>query len=330
MFGVFAYCQVIKGTVYDSETEIPLQYTGVYITGTLAGTSTDEDGEFELDISKFKSNPLTIRAVGYQTLILDSVSENIRYKIYLTGELFEIEEVRVETKNLVRRRKANLKLFKREFLGTSGNHKLCEIINEEDISFNYDSDKDTVRAFARKPIKILNGALGYVITYHLDMFEYDKDRNVVSFSGDIVFDEDLAVGQSNDGSYFAKREDAYLGSCMHFIRSLWSNSLKKNRFTISRYTYDVLSSGVSLSSMPNANVSHDDIVVQDNLQNKYLSNAKELSIHYGSMYSKMYYLKRNVLIGKNGFYDPSGIRWYGHMASQRIGDMLPYDYIFEK
>lgn len=327
MFGAIVYCQVIKGTVYDSETKIPIQYAAVYFTGTLIGTSSDEDGKFELDISKYKSKPLTIRAVGYQTFILDSILADKHYKIFLQLDSYEIEEVRVETKNLVKRRKANLKLFKREFLGTSGNQKLCKIINEEDIAFNYGLDKDTVKAFARKPIKILNGALGYVITYHLDMFEYYKDRNVVSFSGDIVFNEDLAVGQSNDGSYSAKREDAYLGSCMHFIRALWNNSLKMNGFTISRFTFNVLSSGIPLSSMPNANVTYDDIVVLDNKHNKYLNNKEELSIHYGSMYSKMHFLKSKVLIGRNGFFDPSGIRWYGHMATQRVGDMLPYDYI---
>ncbi|MEA3477250.1 MAG: hypothetical protein U9R60_03660, partial [Bacteroidota bacterium] len=186
--------------------------------------------------------------------------------------------------------------------------------------------KDTVKAFARKPIKIYNGALGYVITYHLDMFEYDKDRNVVSFKGDIVFNEDLAAKTISDQSYSERREDAYVGSCMHFIRALWNNSLKMNGFTISKYTFDISAAGFPLSSMPNANVSYNDIVVLDNNHNKYLTNKEELSIHYGSTYSKMYFLKSKVLIGKNGFFDPSGIRWYGDMAKLRIADMLPYEY----
>ncbi len=157
LFGAIAYCQVIKGTIYHSETKTPLPYTAVYFTGTLVGTSSDEDGQFELDITKYKSSPLTIRAIGYQTFILDSLLDNKLYKIYLTPDLFEIEEVLVETKNLEKKRKANLKLFRREFLGTSRNRKLCEIINEEDITFNYGFDQDTVKAHARKPIKIVNG-----------------------------------------------------------------------------------------------------------------------------------------------------------------------------
>ncbi|MEA3460821.1 MAG: carboxypeptidase-like regulatory domain-containing protein, partial [Bacteroidota bacterium] len=196
-----SYGQVIKGTVYDSESKTPLPFTAVYFTGTLVGTSSDEDGEFKLDITEYAAKPLTIRAIGYQTFILDSLLDNKQYKIYLLPDLYEIEEVLVETKNLKKKRKAYLKLFRREFLGKSKNQRLCEIINEEDITFNYGLDKDTVKAFARKPIKIYNGALGYVITYHLDMFEYDKDRNVVSFKGDIVFNEDLAAKTISDQSY---------------------------------------------------------------------------------------------------------------------------------
>ena len=99
---------------------------------------------------------------------------------------------------------------------------------------------------------------------------------------------------------------------------------------ISRYTFDVSSLGFPLSSMPNANVTYDDVVVLDNNHNKYLFNEKELSIHYGSMYSKMYFLKSKVLMGKNGFFDPSCIRWYGDMAKLRIADMLPYEYTLGK
>ena len=321
-----AYSQIIKGTVYDSETKTTIPYAAVYFNRTLVGTASDDEGNFELNIAKYASKPLTIRAIGYQTFVLESIPKNEAINIYLSPSVFEIEEVEVETKNLAKKRKAYLKLFRREFLGTSRNRKLCEIINEEDITFNYGLDKDTVKAYARKPINIHNGALGYIITYHLDKFEYDQDRNIVSFAGDIVFNEDLATKETSDQSYSERREYAYLGSCMHFIRALWNNSLKMNGFTISRYSFDILSSGFPLSSMPNANVTYDDIVVLDNNLNKYLNKKKQLSIHYGSMYSKMYFLKSKVLMGKNGFFDPSGIRWYGDMAKQRIADMLPYEY----
>ena len=86
-----------------------------------------------------------------------------------------------------------MRIFKDAFLGQSRNAKACIIINEEDITFNYQSDRDTLRAFASKPLHILNNSLGYQITYYLDKFEYDKVHKTSSFSGNIIFNLDMAV-----------------------------------------------------------------------------------------------------------------------------------------
>ena len=157
----------------------------------------------------------------------------------MTPRLFEIEEVKVQTKNLAKKRKAYLKLFKREFLGTSRNQKQCKILNEEDITFNYGSDNRIVKAFTRNPLRIYNGALGYEITYFLDKFEYDQNKSTLSFEGDIVFNEDLAIKQSTDESYTTRRKHAYLGSCMHFFRALWDNNLEMSGFRVVRITSDI-------------------------------------------------------------------------------------------
>ena len=121
-------------------------------------------------------------------------------------------------------------------------------------------------------------------------------------------------------SYFNRRKYAYLGSSMHFFRALWNNSLKQNGFTL----------GIHMLGIPNTNVIYDDIIVLDNNHNKYLINKKLLTIYYGSMYSRMYFLKSKVLIGENGSYDQTGILWYEDMAKPRIADMLPYEYTLEK
>ena len=99
----------------------------------------------------------------------------------------------VTAKSYEKDRKANLKLFKKEFLGSTTNSRNCEILNEDDISFNYGSDRDTLKAYALKPILIFNRALGYKITYYLDIFEYTRKSNGLSFTGSIIFTEDLAT-----------------------------------------------------------------------------------------------------------------------------------------
>lgn len=327
--GTAGYSQVIKGITLDAETKERIPFAAVYFNGTLVGTTSDEDGAFELDITKFASKPLTIRAMGYETRVLESIQTEESFIIYLTPRLFEIEEAEVQTKNLGKKRKAYLKLFKREFLGTSRNQKDCVILNEEDITFNYESDNNKVKAYTRNPIRIYNGALGYEITYFLDKFEYDKNNSTLSFEGDVVFNEDLAKKQTTDESYTSRRKHAYLGSCMHFFRALWDNNLEMNGFRVVRIISDKSTFGNLKNKETVINVKYEDIVLEQNENRKYfLAFEGQLTIYYDSMdESRVLFLKPAVLFGKNGFYDPSGIRWYGYMAELRVADMLPYEYI---
>jgi hypothetical protein len=68
--------------------------------------------------------------------------------ILLTPKVYEIGEVMISGKDAARRRKANLKAFRNEFLGKSPNARRCKILNEEVILFSYLPEEDTLRAFA--------------------------------------------------------------------------------------------------------------------------------------------------------------------------------------
>jgi hypothetical protein len=326
VLGSLVYSQVINGTIFDIQSKSTIPYAAIYFTGTLVGTAADEDGNFEIDITDYASMPLTIRAIGYESFTLKIIPTDELCKIYLTPSSYEIEEVSVQTKSLVRRRKAYLRLFRREFLGTTGNERECEIMNENDITFNYGSDKDTVKAYASAPIVVYNGALGYIITYYLDEFEYDKDRNIITFKGDIVFSEDLAVKDRNNHSYTKKRELAYYGSCMHFFRALWANNLRATGFVIIHSSNNQLSDSYKYATGEDKFIKYKDIVIQDNKNNRYLMYSDNLQIFYKAQSSNMIFLKSKVLFEQNGFFDPSAIRWEGDMAEQRVADMLPYEY----
>jgi hypothetical protein len=68
----------------------------------------------------------------------------------MTPKVYEFSEVVINAKSHVRERKMNLRVFKDEFLGTTSNAMKCDIMNENEITFNYDSDRDTLKAFASK------------------------------------------------------------------------------------------------------------------------------------------------------------------------------------
>ncbi|MGD0755228.1 MAG: carboxypeptidase-like regulatory domain-containing protein [Bacteroidales bacterium] len=308
-----AYNQVIKGTILDKKTKSAIYSAAVYINGTFAGTLSDQNGNFQLDISKHVSMPVTISAIGYYSVTLSDLSGGKPLLIYLSPKLFELNEVVVKAKSHASERRVNLAIFKNEFLGTTSNATSCKILNEEDIKFIYDSD-DTVKAYALKPIMIDNKALGYKITYYLDKFEYYKQSSSFFFKGNIFFSEDTTTKEETKQACERKRKHAYLGSRMHFFRALWVDDLK--------------STGFIVNNSSNETVGYNKLVFQKDSRTKYLINLGNLGISY---YTKkptsfIIFLKKDVFFDASGYFDPAGISWEGEMARQRIADLLPFEY----
>jgi hypothetical protein len=165
------HTQTIRGTILDKSDKLKINFASIYINGTSVGTNSDQNGYFELDITKYSSLPLTISALGYYSVTLTDFSREKPIEVYLTPKTFELKEIVIVAKSLAKEKKANLKLFRTEFLGTTYNANNCVIMNENDIMFNNGSSGDTLKAFASKPIIINNNGLGYKITYYLDKFE---------------------------------------------------------------------------------------------------------------------------------------------------------------
>ena len=314
---LIAYNQVIKGTIIDNKTKEIVYPASVYINGTFVGTLSDQNGNFQLDISKYPSMPLTISAIGYYSVTMSNVSAKKPLIIYLNPKLYELNEVIINAKAKPRERRENLVIFRSEFLGTTGNSFNCEITNEDDIRFMNSADNDTVRAFAVKPILIDNKALGYKITYYLDKFEYCKPSSTFSFKGNIIFSEDMTSDEPKRKYFEKKRKNAYLGSRMQFFRALWINDLNAAEFTVRNSANEVLN--------------YDRIVTQADSYTKYLTAQGTLGICYFRKQpaSFIVFLKNLVFFDANGYFEPDGISWEGEMAQPRIADQLPLEYSAE-
>ena len=107
---IVAISQVIKGTVSDKNTKSGIGYASVYINGTFIGTNTDEDGNFELDISKNPSMPISISAIGYYSVTVDEYSVSKPLIVFLEPKIFELKEVVIKAKAINRQRRANMYL----------------------------------------------------------------------------------------------------------------------------------------------------------------------------------------------------------------------------
>lgn len=318
-FSLLGYSQVIKGTIKDKKTDKPICFAAVYFDGTFVGTQSDTAGNFELAISNNSSMPLIISCVGYYS-VTQPVTTDKPLLIYLTPKAYDMDGVVVSSKSLVGQRKKDLVLFKSVFLGTTANADLCRINNEKDITFNYGSDDDTLKVYASKPILISNNGLGYRLTYFLDKFEYYKKDSSFLFKGNYIFTEDLITDKTHEQYYKRRREMAYLGSRMHFFRTLWANNLIEAGFTVKDESGEYLN--------------YENIVIKKNLSpfgplnisTKLLTSTKNIQISYYSNLTRIVFLKPKVFFDENGYFDQLGLYWDGDMALQRIGDMLPYSY----
>jgi hypothetical protein len=308
------HAQIIRGTVLDKSDNIKINFASIYINGTSIGTNSDQNGYFKLDITKYSSLPLTISALGYYTVTLTDFSSEKPIEVYLIPKIFELSEVFVVAKSTAKERKANLKLFREQFLGSSYNGQNCVIMNEGDITFKNDTSRDTLKAFASKPILIVNNALGYKITYYLDKFEYYRKSKSFLYKGSAFFNEDMSAALTKKNFFEKRRKNAYFGSRSHFFSSLWTNSLKSNGFIV-RNSVDEI-------------INYEDIVIVRAGFKKYLSYKGNLYIYYLSKSPNSYIelLKDQVFFDSSGYFDGLGVKVIGQMAVQRIGDLLPYNY----
>ncbi len=305
--------QTVKGRILDAATQEPIPLASVFFDGSFLGTASDEQGNFELNTTPYYSRPLTISAVGYFPYSLEDLDSVKHYTVLLGRDIYEIEEVSVSGKDIAKKRKAYLRLFKSEFIGATTNARRCFIMNEEDITFNYSTDQDTLRAIALKPLIIHNNALGYHFEYHLESFEFVKRTQGVFYKGSIVFTHDLAWEGYRKKLYQRRRRYAYTGSCKEFVRKLWSKDLK--------------SSGYSMRNYHSGEVwKYGDVVSEDLMGRKYLNFQATMEIKYYQHISKIRLLEPEAFIDSDGFFDPASISWGGRMAGLRIADFLPYEF----
>jgi len=305
--------QIIRGSILDISTKSGIPFASVYFNATFAGTTSDKDGNFELDVSNNSSMPLTVSAVGYYSVTLAPFQTGKHLQISLAPKVYELTEAHVKAKSLKAKRQRNLRLFREEFLGTSANAGQCKILNENDISFNYDSDTDTLKVFALKPLEIQNGALGYRLTYYLDKFEYYRKRRSTFFMGNMIFKDEAGADSIQKKRYNTIRKGTYLGSRMHFFRTLCGDTLK-TKFVV--------------QDPSGEEIKYKNLVTRVNNE-YYLTYSTHLQLSYGRDVSYIIFRKKPVYFDRTGYFDPSTINWKGSMGEQRIADWLPYEYKME-
>ncbi len=224
------FCQItIRGKVLSKDNEV-LQGASVYLNNTSIGTITNNQGEFNLKV-KNGHYDLVVSFLGYEKHLLkvnNKSYENIQ--IHLAPSNDVLDEVTIKKVVYDDEWKYNLSRFKQAFFGKTNFAKQCSIINEKDILFKFNPKTNTLSAYAKRPIKIKNKALGYLITYEL--IDFSITSNQLTFSGYSQFQN---LKKKLKKKWIANRVTAYQGSRMHFFRSLLNKNLKQEGFIVNQF-----------------------------------------------------------------------------------------------
>mgnify|MGYP003583994490 CR=1 FL=1 len=97
-FPLLSFAQNIQGIVVSQKDSFPIHHTNIFALSTKAGTITNKDGEFSINLlSKYKDNELLeISHIGYTTRrITISYLKNHKYKIYLDEEIQNLSELTI-------------------------------------------------------------------------------------------------------------------------------------------------------------------------------------------------------------------------------------------
>jgi hypothetical protein len=224
----------LTGTVTDSLNGRPLADVSVYLNNTSKGTVTKKDGSFQLFIPN-GAYQLVISAIGYTTTIIGVNGNQLPapLRIRLRQSASELAAITVEPYEKRGWGKYG-KFFKDNFIGTGPNAASCEILNREVLRFHFYERSNRLSVTATEPLQIENNALGYVLEYRLEEFVSDFNTHIVTWQGYPFFQERPAKNKEKEEDRLRNRKYTYLGSMMHFMRSLYAGHVLRESFLIQR------------------------------------------------------------------------------------------------
>ncbi|MEO9967869.1 MAG: carboxypeptidase-like regulatory domain-containing protein [Reichenbachiella sp.] len=350
----------IRGNVRDVETNEPIPGINVYVAGTLKGSSTDVNGNFELKGLTPGRYEIVFSHIVYNLahslVTVEGDQQFVHIPVKLEPKITQLADVEVvanseEQKNWQR----GYRVFKEEFLGNSQNAGKCNILNSEVLNIEYDRVSGELKATADEPLIIENLALGYRINYILELFEHTP--TVTRLLGISNFEE-LPVNSNVERKRIIRnRQKSYQGSMTHFLRALTNGKLKREGFVIDEV--DELPNTINNSYFELPAKLHADrekfafdntlkftkyllviytreyestAYVFDQLQmaNKDATTINNSLVGINRNVGQVSFIKLNlpvVTINSKGFFnEPLAVTTYGYWSWERVAEYMPFEY----
>ncbi|KAA0126738.1 carboxypeptidase-like regulatory domain-containing protein [Chryseobacterium sp. SN22] len=219
----FVPAQIIHGRILNDAGKT-ISGVNVYIDGTKIRTVSQEDGTFSLFLSAGTNGSLVFQKESYETLTSPAaaaVDKNLKVILLKTNNIEEVVLVPY-TEEAYRN---YIGYFLENFLGSDLQN--VKIKNQRSLKFAYDKKNRTLQVKSPKTLIIENKNLGYEIEYNLLGFSADFDSRMVNYTGTSVFKETKSTPKVK-----LNRLNAYDGSMLHFLRSIYRNTVAEDTFIV--------------------------------------------------------------------------------------------------
>jgi hypothetical protein len=339
---IFSFAQfTISGKVVDADTKEPLIAASVFAQNTTKGTITDKDGMFNLYLDK-GGYELIISFSGYtsKTITVDKDSSR-QLNIEMQKADNSMNEVIIKSSNEVPDGWEKYgQFFIQHFIGATPFADSCALLNPEVLKFLYYKKSDRLKILATEPLQIANKSLGYNLRYEMDSFVYHFKTDINSYRGLCLYTE-MEGTQEQQTEWKKNREEAYYGSRLHFLRSYYDSTLKKEGFTVdilsktradkfdrlanpydtAYYYYSDSTDYVELFFPVKASIGYNKkFPAKEYLEQYKLPSDVKIQLSYIDLLD-------GIIIKPNGyFFDQRSWINEGYWSWKNLADQLPYDY----
>lgn len=221
------FAQVIKGRVVN-DIDLPIANVNIYLDGTKTGTVSAADGSFTLNLNSKNNSSLVFQKDGYETFTTNTsevLNKTLKVVIIKAQEIEEVHIIPFTEKAY----RDYINFFLNAFIGEDKTN--VKIKNQRSLKFSYDKDNKILRVKAPQTLIIVNKNLGYSIDYNLEEFVADFDQHTTRFTGTSFFRE-----TKNSDKIRVNRMNAYDGSQVHFLRSVYAGKVKEEGFIVNEVT----------------------------------------------------------------------------------------------
>jgi hypothetical protein len=335
---VFMFAQYkVSGIVLDEKTQQPMSGASVFCQNTTIGTLTNSNGEFSITVPS-GGYDIVVSYTGYETQSqrISRQTENIETMRFVLKEKDKsMEEVSVVATTEVRNGLEKYGDFFREhFIGLTENSALCQIENPGALRFFFSKKRNRLKIIASEDLIIMNKSLGYRIRYQLDSFIHEYGTTVTQFTGYPLFEE-LSGTESEKETWKQKREEAYLGSLTHFLKSYYEKTLRSEGFMI-QFTDKSGKLRPLNDPYEFTNIEDEELELKPpgKLRVAYLNELPEtayltknkLSPSNTIQISELEF-RESIIVEKNGyFFDQRDLLTIGYWGWEKLADFMPYDF----